>query len=200
MLTRRALDYLATLQRDDPVPVSMVERMLIERGFEPYPAWLEFHAQFAGYWEPVGGSVAIWGLVLSNVSGQYNEPFQLYVTLDAKGKPSWVSCADVHPSFDYRLLTDGTFIGPPWLSASFAVKVERNALMWEFVKAGPARRVYDIDDVPITDLRESLLAELRPFHMPEASDQFANYYMSPDKLLLESLENDGLKLLIRAKE
>lgn len=200
MLSRRALDYLATLRRDDAVPVAVVERTLVERGFEPYPAWLEFHEQFAGYWEPIGGdNVAIWGLMLSQVSGLYNEPNQIYVTLDGKGQPAFIACADVHPSFDYNLTPAGKFIGPPFPSLPFSVKVERNGLMWEFTSAGPVKRAYKLGDTPITKLRDQLLAELQPFHVPEASDKFANYYMSPDKLLLEALEVDTLKLLVRSE-
>ena len=116
------------------------------------------------------------------------------------GKPIFIACADVHPSFGYNLTPVGKFVGPPFPCASFAIKVERNALMQEFSKAGPVQRVYNLNDAPIIKQRKELLEELRPFHVPEASDKFANYYMSPDKLLLEALEVDTLKLLIRTKE
>lgn len=200
MLSQRAQDYLAQLRRDVPVPVARVERMLIDQGYPAYPAWLEFHDQFAGYWEPIGGgNVAIWGIVLDKVSGLYGEPNKLYVTTDDAGAPVFISCADVHPSFDYNLTPAGKFVGPPFPSASFSIKVERNALMWAFTNAGPAQRHYKIDGTPITKLRDELLEELRPFHVPEASDKFANYYCSPDKLLLEALEVDTLKLMARPK-
>jgi hypothetical protein len=201
MLSRRALDYLAQLHHEPPVPVAQVERKLIERGFTPYPAWLEFQDRFAGYFEPIGGdNVAVWGLMASDANGIFHKPNEIYVNVHTDGQVISISCADIHPSFGYDITPVGKFIGPPFPCESFAVKVERNALMWEFSNAGPVQRVYNLDGVSLNKLREQLLAELRPFHMPEASDKFANYYMSPDKLLLEALEVDTLKLLIRAEE
>ena len=69
--------------------------------------------------------------------------------------------------------------------------------MWEFVKAGPVQRLYEIDGVPLPKLRQPLLDELAAWRVPEASDKIADYYASPTKLLLVSLENATLKLLVR---
>ncbi len=197
MLSQRARNYLAQLRREDPVPVAMVEPILVAQGYPVYPAWLAFHEQFAGYVESLGeDSAVIWGLVFAQRK-HGGEPYRVYVNLDPKGVPVFISCADAHPSFDYNLLPDGEFIGAPYPSENFSIKVERNALLWEFSSAGPARRTYKIDGVSINTLRQQLLAELAPYFVPEASDKFARYYASPDKVLLEALENDGLKLLAR---
>ncbi|MBM4362444.1 MAG: hypothetical protein FJ104_07165 [Deltaproteobacteria bacterium] len=199
MLSQRARSYLATLRRDPAVPLARVERALLDRGLAPYPAWLEFHEQYAGYWEDLGGgSVAVWGLMHEQVTGVFVEPSQLYVTADKLG-PIYIACADTHPSFGYNITPEGKFVGPPFPCASFGIKVERNALMWEFATSGAAQRAYDLDGVPIIEQREALLERLRPFHAPEASDRFANYYSSPDLLLLEALEVPTLKLLIRPR-
>jgi len=48
MLSKRAQNYLAQLQRDEPVPVAKVEQIIIAQGYPAYPAWLAFHEQFAG--------------------------------------------------------------------------------------------------------------------------------------------------------
>lgn len=197
-LSPRAQAYLATLQRVEAVPVSDVERALVARGYTPYVPWLAFHEQFAGYVEDIGaGDVALWGLMIAQRFCGYLEPNELYVTTHERFGPVYAACADAHPSHGYNLTPDGKFVGPPFPCASFGVKVERNALMWEFASAGPARRTYDLDGVPIIDQRASLLERLRPYHAPEASDRFANYYCSPDLLLLEALEVPTLKLLYR---
>jgi hypothetical protein len=65
------------------------------------------------------------------------------------------------------------------------------------VKAGQVQRLYEVDGVPLPKLRKPLLDELAGRRVPEASDKIADYYASPTKLLLVSLENATLKLLVR---
>jgi hypothetical protein len=198
MLSQRAQKYLAQLHRDEPLPVAKVEQIIIAQGYPAHPAWLAFHEQFAGYHENIGsGNTAIWGLAFPTPRKSGGDAYKVYVNLHL-GVPFFIACADVHPSFDYNLMPDGEFIGPPFPSENFSIKVERNTLLWEFSSAGPVQRVYDVDGVSLFDLRQQLLDELRGYLVPEASDKFANYYASPTKVLLESLENNTLKLLVRA--
>jgi len=90
--------------------------------------------------------VAIWGLAFPTAGKFGGDPYTVYVNV-RKGVPDFIAGADVHPSFDYLLTPEGEFIGPPFPSESFDIKVERNALLWEFSCAGPAQRTYDVDGV-----------------------------------------------------
>jgi|GEM_PF-2117210 len=196
-LSRRAQDYLAILHREEPVPVAAVAQLLAAENVPAHPAWLSFHEQFAGYVEDIGsGDFAVWGLAFGSARKSGGDALTVFVNR-FKGTLVSISCADVHPSWDYNLTPEGKFIGPPFPSGNFTVKVERNALMWEFVKAGPVQRLYEINGVSLNAHRKQLLEELAAYRMPEASDRIANYYASPTKLLLESLENATLKLLVR---
>lgn len=197
MLSKRARSYLATLQRETPVPTSDVERMLLELGVPAFEAWLSFHDEFAGYWEDLGGGdVVVWGL--AREKGVWVRPRSVDVTPRRDGSPLYVWCADAHPSHDYKLKTQGVFLGPPYRSHSFHVKVERNALYWDFARGGPARFAYNGNQVPGRDCAP-LLAEMTPHLVAEASDAFARYYSSEDKLLCEELTQGALRLLERAR-
>jgi len=62
-LSRRAQAYLATLHREEPLPVAAVEKLLVAQNVPAHPAWLSFHEQFAGYHEDLGSDdVAVYGL------------------------------------------------------------------------------------------------------------------------------------------
>lgn len=196
-LSRRAQDYLATLNREEPVPVASVAQLLAAENVPAHPAWLSFHERFAGYVEDIGsGDLAVWGLAFGTAKEFGGDALTVSVNRH-KGTVVSISCAAVHPSWDYQLTPEGKYIGPPFSSESFTVKVERNALMWEFVKAGPVQRLYEINGVSLKDLRKPLVEELAAYRVPEASDRIANYYAGPTRLLLESLENSTLKLLVR---
>jgi hypothetical protein len=196
-LSRRAQDYLATLRREEPVPVAAVAQLLAAENVPAHPAWLLFHEQFAGYVEDIGsGDLAAWGLAFGSAKEFAGDALTVSISR-YKGTVVSISCADVHPSWDYNLTPEGKFNGPPFPAENFTVKVERNALMWEFVKAGPVQRLYEINGASLNDLRKPLLEELAAHRVPEASDGIANYYASSTKLLLESLGNSTLKLLVR---
>jgi hypothetical protein len=196
MLSQRAQRYLATLQRETPIPTSDVERMLLEQGVPAFDAWLSFHDEFAGYWEDLGGGdLSVWGL--AREKGGWVRPRSVDVTPRRDGSPLYVWCADTHPSHDYKLMTDGVFLGPPYRSHSFSVKVERNSLSWDFARGGPASFAYNGNQVPAQD-RAQLLADMAPYLVAEASDEFARYYSSQDKLLCEELTQGSLRLLERA--
>ena len=117
--------------------------------------------------------MAIWGLAFPTAGKFGGDPYTVYVNV-RKGVPDFIAGADVHPSFDYLLTPEGEFIGPPFPSESFDIKVERNALLWEFSCAGPAQRTYDVDGVSIFELRPQLLEEMTSHLVAEASDKFAN--------------------------
>ena len=196
LLSQRAKSYLTTLQRETPVPTADVERLLVAQGFPAFDAWLAFHDEFAGYFEDLGGGeVAVWGL--AREKGEWVAPRSVDVTLRRDGSPLFVWCADAHPSHDYKLKTDGVFLGPPYRSHTFSVKVERNALYWDFARAGRARFAYGGNQVPLDDCAP-LLADMTPYLVAEASDEFAKYYLTGDKLLVEELVQGTLRLLERA--
>jgi hypothetical protein len=197
MGSQRARSFLASLRREDALSVGEVQELFAAQGIPAEPAWLAFHGEYAGYVQIVAGGPAPWGLAFPNERLQGGEP-RTIIAMRYKGVVEHVQCADIHPDFDYLLGRDGRFIGDPFPSDSFGVKVERDALMWEFVNAGPAQREYSLGGVSVLDLRDALVAELRDYLVPEASDSHARYYCSPDKLLLESLENTTVKLVVRS--
>jgi hypothetical protein len=198
MVTKRAAAYLAGLEREAVLPVAEVAQIIEAAGVTPPATWLDFHDEFAGYCESLGGGeMAVWGLAFARERTLGGEPRTVLVTRDRNKAPEFIACADVHPSFDYLMGVDGHFIGSSFPAARFSVKVERNALMWEFGRAGPVQRMYDLDGVSVLELREQLVGELSAFLVPEASDSYARYYASPDKVLLESLVNTTVKLLVR---
>jgi hypothetical protein len=187
----RAQQYLASLQRDEPLPLADVVALLDAASVPAHPAWLAFHDEFAGYWEDLGGELANWGLAFAARR-------EVYVTNDRHGVPQWISCAEVHPSFDYLLGADGHYSGESFPADSFGVKVERNALMWELGhRGGRVRRAYELDGVSVLHLRDRLVEEMGAFLVPEASDNQARYYASDDRILLVSLRNNTVKLAIR---
>src|SRR6185295_3182144 len=124
MLTERARKYLATLQRMEAIPTRDAEASLRQQEVPISPAWLDFHDRYAGYVEPMGHDVAIWGLI-------HREPTFLEagrVSVDHIVQPDldewYVVCADVHPSYQYELDSKGEFFEK---ARSFDVLVEQNA-------------------------------------------------------------------------
>jgi hypothetical protein len=87
--------------------------------------WLTFHERYAGYSENLGGDVARWGLAFESASWLARRQVA-FIRFD--GEITSIACADVHPSHDYLLFTEGEFVGPLSVSSSFEIKVERDAL------------------------------------------------------------------------
>ena len=92
------------------MPTREIEALIIELGYTPHPAWLDFHERFAGYFEEVGpGDVAVWGLARRKTL----HVMQGKVWIRAPD-PKWntreqIACADAYPGHDYELGADGFF-------------------------------------------------------------------------------------------
>ena len=140
MLSERARHYLATLKREAPVPTRELERVLKEQGATCFPAWLDFHERYAGYVEPIGLEMAVWGLV--HQRPRWMKALRVAINPSYESRAdSFVTCADVHPSYTYHLGDTGFF--RELAAESFDVKVERNAVQAAFVtKPGPKPRTW----------------------------------------------------------
>lgn len=145
MLSDRARSYLSTLKRLTPVSTAMVERALKEEGVPCYPAWLEFHERYAGYVEPLGLDQAILGLV--HERSQWIAPKRVALLPSYEAAASrFIVCAEVHPSYVYKLGDNGCFRDPT--AASFEIKLERSAARVAFFARRGARAVREQADLP----------------------------------------------------
>src|SRR5215467_1789624 len=111
MLSSRAVAFLSTLERRSFVPTRKVEEIIGNRGYPCYPKWLEFHERFAGYVETIGPDVAVWGLIHENP--QWLLPMKADIDREPLQETWYITCADVHPSYNYRLDDKGEFLGNP---------------------------------------------------------------------------------------
>lgn len=180
-LTRRAESYLATFVRRPAPSVQAVSESLARVGAPAFPAWLDFHAQFAGYEEVILNEIAIWGLIHTAPTWlDANE-----VTVEHDGMNWRIVCADVHPSYDYWLDSEGRFVGlgggGPF--ASFAVKIERDALFHE-ASVGRAWKL-DIElseRVKDIEAAQQFIPELSL--VPEASDEYSTCWKATDAIVV----------------
>lgn len=126
-LSPTAMAYLATLKRYPAVSVKQVVEALKRAECPVFESWLEFHEQFGGYKEVIGRDVAYWGIVHTNPGWPW-EANEVYV--QTRRNEWFVNCADVHPSYDYRLDSSGQFlsVGGGGYYESFVKKVERDAM------------------------------------------------------------------------
>ena len=103
--------------------------MLERQGVECYPAWLDFHERYAGYVEPLGLEVAVLGIV--HTRSRWIIPGAAAVVRSYECHAEWfVYCAEVHPSYVYKLGDTGFFSSPP--ASSFQTHLERCAVWFEF--------------------------------------------------------------------
>jgi hypothetical protein len=178
MLTERAQSYLNLLERLRPVPTRQVEKVLRDQGSPCFQPWLDFHERYAGYVEPLGLDRAIWGIV--HEQSRWIEQGSANVDREIREETWYVTCAEVHPSYNYLLDNKGEFLGDP--AESFDIKVERNALRREFFSGrGVAARVeYHPKGAELIDRlrRDSRLIE-------EASDSFFRYFRGDDFVAIE---------------
>jgi len=183
MLTKRAQDYLRTLARRPAIPASEVERILKGAGSPCFDPWLAFHESYAGYVEPLGRDTAVWGLV--HEQGHWIAPGGASVEKEPHDKAWYIVCADVHPSYSYKLDHLGEFLGEP--AVSFDVKVERNALVVDFMSRGKTRYLIQElkDPTRIKELLEGSAID------PHTADKFARYHVSTRYLLKEDAESGG---------
>jgi hypothetical protein len=164
MLSARAQRYLATLRREAPVSRSTVLEALKREGAEPFEPWLDFHARYAGYIEPLGLETAVWGLLVNTPRWLRPGVVQVERALSAYAS-RFITCADVHPSFEYRLGDTGFF--QMRAADSFDLKVERDAARQAFFSSVPrVVRQFELNEPAFLE-RLSLDTTV----VPEASDR-----------------------------
>lgn len=172
-LSRRAEAWLATLSRRPAPSVDEVLAAFLTQGIEPLEVWLDFHDRYAGYVEPIGAELAVWGLLHDR--GVWAPNGRIDYEPDTGDGDSFVTCADVHPSYDYRLDQNGVLLAGP--AASFDVHVERQALRWWFCAVGrPSCRFNVKKKSEIEEIRSATTL------VSEASDAEVEYYVG-DRML-----------------
>lgn len=194
-LSSRAVGLLSTLERRPFITTRKVEDILRNQGGPCYPKWLDFHERFAGYVDSIGRDAAIWGLI--HVIPQWLAPMKADIDREPLQETWYITCADVHPSYDYRLDDKGEFVGNS--AQSFEKHVERIAVGWGF---GRGRRTELIDS---EELRSQAFLSL--FHntlksavVPEASDRYSTYYMDDRYLVVENAETGKLRRAWRHRD
>jgi hypothetical protein len=168
------------------VPTARVEQLLRDGGQTPHRAWLEFHDTYAGYAEELApGDLAYWGLV----HGPDRVPPPAWVDADSfsvsppnRGFPEGIVCADAHPVHDYELLADGRFMGVGGPSATFDMKIERHGVMADLASRGTVRKTRNSRGLAKQE-NQDLIAQMRPYFVPEASDGNLELYVEPTRVL-----------------
>jgi hypothetical protein len=176
------------LERRPFVPTRKVEEIIRNQGRPCYPQWLDFHERFAGYVETIGRDVAVWGLIHENP--QWLRPMTADIDREPLQETWYITCADVHPSYDYRLDDKGEFLGYP--AESFDKHVERMAVGWEF-KRDRRIEVIDIDELRSQAFLGLFHSTVKPALVPEASDRYLTYYMDDHYLVVEDAETGKLR-------
>jgi hypothetical protein len=117
-----------------PVPsVEEAVEIIVRAGFVPHEAWLDFHATFGGYQDDIDRDWAIWGITHFH-SYWYGDR---EVSVEIVGGRQYIICAEVHPSYSFRLYADGTFYSRgEGFSTTFDVKVERLPLIRDITTDG----------------------------------------------------------------
>jgi hypothetical protein len=183
-LSDRALAWLGTLSREEPMPVREVEAQIIECGYPPHEAWLDFHERFAGYFEEVGpNDVAVWGLARRKTL--HVAPGKIWIRPpDRKWKaPAAINCADAFPEHGYELEVDGSFSGIGGPCPSFDMKLERHGLVHALYSRGRVERTL-VTKGRWTPEHAALLESFKDAFVPEASDENMLFY-ARDKVVLE---------------
>jgi hypothetical protein len=192
MLSTRARIFLATLERRPSIPTKEVEAIIRDQGYPCFSPWLDFHERYAGYLEVFGQDWAVWGLV--HEKPVWLLPRKADIDREPHEETWYVTCADTHPSYDYRLDDKGEFLGPP--AESFDIHVERIALGWDFHQKGPSR-VLTTDELRGPGFQEIFITQIEPHLVAEASDRFFRYYMNENYLVVEDVESGRL---LRARQ
>jgi len=185
VLTATAERYLGSLTRLPALPAKLVEASVVAQGARCFDAWLAFHETYAGFVEPLGsGDFAVWGIV-------HERPNWLgarQAELDGEvGQATfYVTCADVHPSYVYRLDQDGEFFTPP--AQAFETRVERRALLWDFAQGGRLRPMPAMErnrPEVLAGLREAIAAGGELCLVPQASDRYFRYFRDATRVVVE---------------
>jgi hypothetical protein len=178
MLSARAHNYLASLQRVEAVPVATLKARLEALGQEAPAPWLDFQERYAGYVEPLGAEQAVWGLV--HLKPRWARPLEPELEKSYENGAVWfATCADVHPSYVYRLGDNGFFTTQD--ARDFDVKVERNAARLEFLTMAGRRAKLQFDPQAPELLKGLEGAAV----VPEASDDFYRLRVGARALALE---------------
>jgi hypothetical protein len=188
MLSARAIAFLSTLERRPFVATRKVEEIIGNQGFPCYPAWLDFHERYAGYVETIGRDVAVWGLVHENPT--WLLPMKADIDRESAQETWYITCADVHPSYNYRLDDKGEFLGNP--AESFDEHVERMAVGWEFRREGNTQ-VIARDELRSQAFLSLFVNMVKSALVPEASDQYFTYYMDDHYLVVEDARTGKLR-------
>lgn len=188
MLSSRAKRLLERLERRPAIETADVESIIRAQGYPCLPIWLEFHDRYAGYVEVFGRDCAVWGLVHENP--EWLLPRKAEIDREPNEETWYITCADAHPSYSYRLDNRGEFLGDP--AVSFDVHVERVATFAEFQERVPCRALA-VSELRSQAVRDVLLNELYQEPVTEASDQFFRYYMNDAYLLVEDAETRELR-------
>ena len=188
MLSIRANAFLATLERHSRIPTKDVESIIRDQGLPCFAVWLDFHDRFSGYLERFGRDWAIWGLV------HQNPQWLLPRKADADREPNeelwYITCADAHPSYSYRIDSKGEFLSAP--AISFDVHIERIALGRDFQEKTKCRALSKVE-LSALDEKEVIAKQLKPFQIAEASDCFSKYYMNDSYFLVEDASSGKLR-------
>ena len=193
-ISPRAHDYLATLTRL-PAPR---DRERIEAAFhaasvpvlEPI---VVFQMAFGGYVEWYGRNRFEWGILFDQPDpDSFFEPNRL--DIDVVDGEYWVTCANCHGSDHWSLDGRGRlyWCGFP-KAASFAVKVERDALDWELAKTGGGRKVVTTADR--SDLLAALIPRIAEGQIVEACDEHEAVYLHHGLLVIVTDDRIQLYLL-----
>jgi hypothetical protein len=190
-LTVRATRYLAGLKRIAVPSTTLVERQLATLVAQVPATWLDFHERYGGYVVPMNATEeAVLGLMHSHPT--WLAPMKCDVEEDPDEDDIYIACADVHPSYDYRLDKRGHFLGQA--AESFEINLERAALSKEFrdACAHGLKFQFGRDNLP-PQLAEELDRLLTEPPVPEASDEYYTYYRS-EHLLVQQSEGEPLRI------
>lgn len=193
-LSPTALAYLTTLERIPAVPVQQVADALKRANCPVFQTWLDFHSRFAGYVETIGRDNAVWGIMHASPGWPWiaNE-----AEVEARSDDWYVVCADVHPSYDYKLNSAGNFIsyGGGGSHETFAKKVEIRALFWDACKGGRSWKLESELAQKSRDNPESLARWSGAEMVAEASDKFSTYWRGHDVIIVDKPERKGVRQL-----
>ena len=188
MLSNRAKSFLATLERRPAIPTKDVELIICDQGLPCFPVWLDFHERYAGFLEVFGRDWAIWGLVHNNP--EWLRSRKAEVDREPHEEVWYITCADAHPSYSYRLDNKGEFLGDP--AESFDIHVERIALGWDFHQRGQSRALSTAELRALCS-QEILMTQMKDDLVSGASDCFFRYYMNDTYLLVEDAKTGMLR-------
>ncbi|MFZ5895127.1 MAG: hypothetical protein ACOY0T_28970 [Myxococcota bacterium] len=173
MLTRRAQQYLATLKRRPSVPLEDIKRWFAESGQPCFDVWLDFHERYAGLEERSTGHA----LGLAQPVDASDPAHAPRIKCDDWGQGCKIVIAAVEGFEEIELDWRGKVTINAERAETFELKLERDALRWEFQQAGRTKSLTD-DDFCL-----SLLPQLENDWVAEASDEYIDCYRNARYLL-----------------